>query len=134
MANLVIPAKLENLEKMFVFLREAAKAKGFDDKEVNRLQLACEEALVNVISYAYPEGNGDIEIRCESQSNGLEVKIIDSGIAFDPLSLADPDINAPLEQRKIGGLGVFLIKKIMDKVYYERAGNQNILTLFKTKN
>jgi len=131
MANLILPAKLENLEKMFAFIHQAAASQGFDQEKSNKIQLACEEALVNVINYAYSGKIGDLEIICENKEKGLEIQIIDCGVAFDPLSLASPDINAPIEERRVGGLGVFLMRKIMDEVTYQRIGEHNILKLVK---
>ncbi len=131
MERIILPAKLENLEKMFAFLREGASKQGFDAKMTSRIQLACEEALVNVINYAYPDKNGNLEITYDNRESGLQIEIIDNGIAFDPLSLPDPDITAPMEERRIGGLGIFMMKKIMDCVTYRRDAERNILTLVK---
>ncbi|MFA6216951.1 MAG: SpoIIE family protein phosphatase [Candidatus Omnitrophota bacterium] len=133
MERLSIQAKLENLEKMFSFIREASLRHGFDSEHVNKIQLASEEALVNVISYAYPQGSGDLEIIISNKETCMEIEISDSGIPFDPLSLPEPDILAPIEERKVGGLGIFMIRKIMDEVRYKRDKERNILTLVKTK-
>jgi serine phosphatase RsbU (regulator of sigma subunit)/anti-sigma regulatory factor (Ser/Thr protein kinase) len=131
MERLVLPAKLENLEKMFAFVREGAGRQGFIPEHIDKIQLACEEALVNVISYAYPGKTGDVEITYLNNDAFLEISLIDSGIPFDPLSLPEPDIHAPMEARKIGGLGIFMIRKIMDEVRYKRDNDRNILTLVK---
>jgi serine phosphatase RsbU (regulator of sigma subunit)/anti-sigma regulatory factor (Ser/Thr protein kinase) len=131
MERLVLPAKLENLEKMFAFIREGASRQGFIQEHIDKIQLACEEALVNVISYAYPGKTGDVEITYLNNPSFLEISLIDSGIPFDPLSLPEPDIHAAMEDRKIGGLGIFMMKKIMDEVRYQRDGERNILTLVK---
>ena len=131
MEKAVFGAKLADLDTMFDFIRAGAGRQGFAAEQVNKIQLACEEALVNVINYAYPGSEGDLEIMVENKQNGLDVTISDSGIAFDPLSLPDPDITAPMEKRRVGGLGIFMIKKIMDKVAYRRENNRNILTLTK---
>ncbi|MFA5099258.1 MAG: SpoIIE family protein phosphatase [Candidatus Omnitrophota bacterium] len=131
MERLVLPAKIENLEKMFAFIREGAGRQGFIQEHIDKIQLACEEALVNVISYAYPGKSGDVEITYLNNASFLEISIIDSGIPFDPLSLPDPDIRASMGDRKIGGLGIFMMKKIMDEVRYKRDGERNILTLVK---
>ncbi len=100
------------------------------------LLIATEEALVNIISYAYPDGNGSIEITHNIENSAEEgrrlvIQIIDWGVAFDPLSLPDPDIEAPIEEREIGGLGVYMMRNIMDKTLYKREGDRNILTLVK---
>lgn len=132
MEKLVLPARLENLELMLKFIKEAAAALGFDDKKINQIQLASEEVLVNIINYAYPDKNGNIEINYSvKEPKGLEVEILDWGILFNPLELPQPDITAPIEDRKIGGLGIHLVRKIMDEVSYKREQERNILTFVK---
>jgi serine/threonine-protein kinase RsbW len=131
-AKTTIPAKLENLESMLQFIRNCAEQQGFSKREVNKIQVAAEEALVNVISYAYPDDGGDVEIRCNAKgAEGLVIEIIDWGIPFDPLSLPEPDIEAPPEEREVGGLGIHIMRNIMDEVSYKREGDRNILTLVK---
>ncbi len=132
MEKTVLPAKLENLESMLEFILGKAKTLGFDDKKIYQIQLAAEEVLVNIINYAYPDKNGDIEITITPKENeALEIEIADWGFAFDPLSLPEPDLCAPLEERKIGGLGIYLLRKIMDEVSYKRQDERNILCLVK---
>ncbi len=131
MGHKLFSAKLQHLDEMFAFIREAASRQGFVDEHISKIQLACEEALVNVIKYAYPGKEGDLEITTLNKDTCLEIGIIDAGIPFDPLSLPEPDIRAPLEARKIGGLGIFMMRKIMDEVIYRRDGGHNILTLVK---
>jgi len=127
-----IPAKLENLESMLQFIRNGAEQQEFSGKEINKIQVAAEEALVNVISYAYPDDGGNVEIRCDAKgAEGLVIEIIDWGIPFDPLSLPEPDIEAPPEEREVGGLGIYIMRNIMDEVSYKRDGDLNILTLTK---
>ena len=124
------PAKLENLQKMQAFIRQEAEQCGFAAGELNKIQLAGEEALVNVINYAYPGKEGGLEISCLARNGGMEIEISDSGISFNPLNLPEPDINMPLEQRKIGGLGIYMIRKLMDQVTYSRDGEYNKLKMF----
>jgi len=132
MAKLTFPAELENLQPMLKFIRDGAEELGFESKKMNQVQMASEEALVNIISYAYPDGRGDVEItRSIEEGKGLVIQIVDWGIAFDPLSRPDPDTEASIEERDIGGLGVFMMRNIMDEVHYERAEDRNILTLVK---
>ena len=117
---------------MIRFITEGAEKQGFDDKKIYQVQLASEEVLVNIINYAYPDRDGNIEINYKTTGEkGIEIKIIDSGIPFDPLSLPKPNINIPMEERNIGGLGIHIMLNIMDKVNYKRDQNQNILTLIK---
>lgn len=132
MEKIVLPAKLENLESMLEFINKGATDLGFDNKKINQIRLASEEALVNIINYAYPGKEGDIEITCASkEGKELELKIVDWGIPFNPLTMPEPDITIPLEKRETGGLGVYMIRKIMDEVDYERRQDRNILTLVK---
>lgn len=129
-AKMIFPAKLEDLESMIGFIKDGAGRYGFDDKKIGQIHLASEEALVNIINYAYPDKNGSIEITYDTKEDkGLEIEIIDWGIPFDPLSIPEPDIDAPIKDRTIGGLGIFFIKKLVDEVRYRRDGQRNILTL-----
>jgi len=84
---------------------------------------------LNIYKHSYPEKPGDGEINCNANDNHFIIEIIDSGIPFDMSSLSDPDVTADVDHRKIGGLGVFLIKKLKDEVRYRRENNQNILNL-----
>ena len=132
MPRIQLAAKLENLEPMLVFIKQGAKKLGFDAQKLNRMHLTSEEALVNIINYAYPDKHGNIEITYEVKEDmRFVVEIIDWGIPFDPLSLPKPDVEAPLEKRRVGGLGIYLIRTIMDEVSYRRDQDRNILTLTK---
>ncbi len=135
MSKLTLPAVLKNLDPLMAFITDAAKNRGFDEKKLFHIKLAAEEILVNVINYAYRGEPGDIEVRVDfREDESLVVEIVDRGIAFDPLSLPEPDINAPMEKRRIGGLGIFLVRKLMDEVSYRREEERNILTFIKKKN
>ena len=135
MERITLPAKLENLEAMLKFIQDGASGLGFEAKDVNQIQLVSEEVLVNVINYGYPDKEGDVEIVFSSteDNRGIEIQVIDKGIPFDPLSMPEPNINAPLEERKIGGLGIFLLRRMMDKVNYRREDGCNILNFVKNK-
>ena len=131
--TLALSATLENLEPFMAHVRSFAMAFGVDVKLLHPLELSLEEVLVNVISYAYPkEEKGNIEVSCSWNSReGITIQVVDFGIAFDPLDTPDPDTSLPLEERGIGGLGIFLTKTMMDKVTYERSQGKNILTMGK---
>ncbi|MFC1715600.1 ATP-binding protein [Candidatus Poribacteria bacterium] len=136
MARLTFSAELENLELMLEFIRNGLKELDLSSREINQIQIAAEEPLVNIISYAYPDGNGNIEITYSIEdstedSKKLVIQIVDWGVEFDPLTLPDPDIDAPIEEREIGGLGVYMMRNIMDEVLYKREEDRNILTLVK---
>lgn len=99
------------------------------------VRLAVEEAVVNVIDYAYPEGvEGDIEIKLMTDGNSFRVQIIDSGIPFDPTAQVRADTSLSAEERQIGGLGILLVRELMDSINYERIDGKNILTLSKKYN
>ena len=124
-----LPAKLENLERWMNAVSECARKQGFDQKKTSKIELALEEALVNICKYSYPEEPGNAEVSCKQDNSRFIIEIVDSGIPFDMTSLPSPDITSGVEQRKIGGLGIFLIKKMVDEVDYRREGNFNILNL-----
>ena len=131
--TLVLSAKLENLESFLAHVRSFASGCGVDVNLLIPVELSLEEVLVNVISYAYPkEESGTIEVGCswDSQQN-LTIQVGDCGAAFDPLAKPDPDTSLSLEERGIGGLGIFLTKKMMDQVSYGRSHGKNILTMVK---
>jgi len=121
MSSIQLPAKIENMGLLVQFISDIARKIGFSGKRVKEIELATEEALVNIINYAYPDHSGDIRVTCtQDPSKAFVIKIEDTGIAFDILSLKDPDISAGISDREVGGLGVFLIRKLMDKVQYHR--------------
>lgn len=134
MKTIRLPARIENLESFTRFLSEFLLANGFSGERVQEIELAAEEALVNVIRYAYPEKTGDLEIRCQDEGDGaLTMEFEDSGVEFDPTSLPDPDLKLSISEREIGGLGVFLIRKMVNEVRHRREGDRNILTFVVRK-
>jgi len=127
--NIKLPAKLENLGRWMEAVSECAKEQGFDQKKIGKIELALEEALVNICNYSYPEEPGSAEVSCKQDNRRFIIEIVDSGIPFDMTSLPAPDVTSSIEKRKIGGLGIFLIKKMVDGVKYRRKGSLNILNL-----
>ncbi len=115
------------------FLEEELEKRGAGRKETMSLALALEEAFVNVAHYAY-EGfkePGKVRIALDFKDDIVDVILEDSGIEFDPLKNTDPDVTARAEDRRIGGLGIFMIKKSTDGLFYERKNGRNILTMRK---
>ena len=101
-------------------------------KELFALRLVCEELVVNVVDYAYPEEvEGWMDIEIERDDESIIIRFKDGGVPFNPLEREMPDTTLPLEERRIGGLGIFLTIKKMDEVKYEYVDNQNILTIKK---
>lgn len=99
-----------------------------DPSQVFQLNLALEEAVVNVIDYAY-EGEGVMDVNVDKRDGELVFILIDSGKEFNPTEKTDPDITLSAEERQIGGLGIFLVQQIMSSVEYERKEEKNILTM-----
>lgn len=98
----------------------------------NTINLVCEEIVVNIVSYAYPDNKNEyLQVIIQNDGINLTIRFIDSGIPFNPLNAKDPDINLPLEERAIGGLGIYLVKQLMDDVTYEYTDKKNILTIQK---
>ena len=128
--ELRVEAKVENLQQVVTFatatLTEACPA-----RERMHIELVTEEIFVNIANYAYPEPGGFVTIRRRGGEGpeGLTLTFIDGGVPYDPLRRADPDLTLSAEDRPIGGLGVFLVKKIVDEAHYEYKEGKNILTV-----
>jgi serine/threonine-protein kinase RsbW len=125
-----LPATIENLRYFLQHVSHCASRMDFTRERLNEIELAVEEALVNIIRYAYPTQTGYIEVKCDPVNGcGIEIVIEDEGISFDIQTLPDPDLSANLMSRKTGGLGVFFIRKMTNEVRYHRDGKRNVLTL-----
>lgn len=136
LSHIKLPARLEYLQTFVDFVSSCAGEQGFSQKRINEIELATEEALVNIFNYAYKEREGEVEIICKlDKNNNFILEIVDSGFPFNVLSVEDPDITADISERQIGGLGVLLMKKLTDSVQYRYEGDKNILSLivFKDK-
>lgn len=124
--------EMENIEKLAVFVEETCEAVNFDMETTMQINLAIEEAVVNIINYAYPKNvKGIINVVAQANDNRLKFVISDKGRPFDPTARQEINTNLPIEDRQIGGLGIHLIRKIMDSINYERIDDENILTLRK---
>ena len=133
--TLTLTNDLSTIPQLNEFLDLIFEEVGVDMEVCMSLNLAMEEAVVNVIDYAYPQGtSGSIDINVLADEDSIVFVITDSGIPFDPTAAKEVDTTLPLEERPIGGLGIHLIRKIMDDVSYERRDNKNILTLRKNIN
>ena len=130
--KLTLPNNIEQIPKLSEFIDSICEKFCIDMETTMSLNLALEEAVVNVMSYAYPEGTiGDVDIEVVKGPQYLDFIISDSGKPFDPTTKEDPDTNLSVEERPIGGLGIHIIRQIMDSVHYERKENRNYLTLRK---
>jgi serine/threonine-protein kinase RsbW len=123
-----VPASRGNLNRLIDFIVGFAERHGFDHQRTWELELVADEVFMNIIDYAYPQQKGDIEVKClYDQHRGLSMEITDNGIPFNPLAYSDSDIGAV----KKNGFGIVLIRRLIDKIDYERAGDSNRLTLTK---
>jgi anti-sigma regulatory factor (Ser/Thr protein kinase) len=123
-----------NLANISNFVVENAEAAGLNEKAVYAVQLAVDEACTNIIEHAYGgEGKGDIWIKCEVRTGGLEVEIRDKGKPFNPEKVPKPKVGIPLEEFGPRGAGVFLMRKLMDDVQFEFFEKETVLRMMKRK-
>ena len=134
LSQIKLPAILENLNLFIESASHCARAQGFGPERVSEIELALEEALVNIVSYSYPEKNGDVEVACSiDDENRFVIDIMNWGVPFNPLSSNEPGLIPDISKRKVGGLGIFMIKQLMDDVKYRFEDNKNTLTLVANK-
>jgi len=129
---LILRNDVNELSRVQLFLESLEEAGNVPSSLLMPLNLVLEEALTNIIFYAYEPGTvNEIRLDFVTYADRLEITLTDSGKPFDPTVSPDPDISLSAEDRPIGGLGIFLIRKLMDTVDYQRKNEQNILTLSK---
>lgn len=122
-------ATLEHLLLVTEFVEECADYFDLAAQKKFAAQVVVEEAFVNICSYAYPEGSGEVELACGADGDAFVLEIADRGSPFDVLSLPEPDTTLDIMDREIGGLGVHFIRKLSDSVSYRRENGQNILRM-----
>jgi len=131
MITKVFPASVDALDSVNDFLDEEFEKYDVPMRTAIQMKVATEEIFVNVASYAYGSGAGTVQLDLDISDGVITLRFTDSGMYFDPLTRPDPDITLSAEERGIGGLGIFMVKKTMDEVDYRYENNQNILTLVK---
>jgi sigma-B regulation protein RsbU (phosphoserine phosphatase) len=130
--RLILQHNVQQVTQLASFVSEVCEAVGLDMATTMKINLAIEEAVVNVMNYAYPVGNvGDVNIEAQADNNQLEFIISDSGRPFNPTTQQEADTALNAEERPIGGLGIHLVRNIMDSINYERVNGNNILKLIK---
>ena len=130
--SITLPNDITAVPQLSSFVDNVCSRLNIDGSTVMQMNLALEEAVVNVMNYAYPKGSkGDVDIRALCDGAQMKFVLIDSGTPFDPTKHQTPDVQLSADERAIGGLGIFLVTQIMDNVSYERRNEKNILTLCK---
>jgi len=131
-SELTVEATLDNVAVAMDYVGEQAEKLPFSQKAINQIKIAVDELVSNVARYAYGEHEeGTVSVYVSSDEKGMSVRITDSGIPYNPLEKEDPDISLSADERGIGGLGIFLVKKTMDEIEYTYKDNRNILTFRK---
>ena len=132
MSKNTFPARFEFLDEIREFVALVARTGGFTEKEIYSLQLAADEAASNIIEHAYEDiPDAFIEMTCDMQDDMIVITMHDTGHSFDPSRVKKPNIKADLAHRQVGGLGIYLMRKLMDHVSYEsnaRTGNLLVMT------
>ena len=130
--ELKISADVANLDRVLEFVESRLEANDASMKSTIQINVAVEEIYVNIAHYAYGDSTGDAIIQVSFKDRDVHITFIDSGMPYDPLAKPDPDVTLPAEEREIGGLGIYMVKKSMDDVIYKRDGDKNVLTLVKS--
>ena len=130
--NLTLPNDVQEVPRLAAFVEDICEVAGIDMGTTMKMNLAIEEAVVNVMNYAYPSGvKGEVRIEAGVREGYVEFVISDDGTPFNPTVVEDADTTLSAEDRQIGGLGIFLVKHFMDIVEYKYVDGQNVLTLRK---
>ena len=127
----IFEAKRDNLNEVLEFVENELLSHGCSMKLIMPINISVEEIFVNIASYAYEPETGDAVVDVDFVDDDVVITFADTGMEFDPLAKADPDVTADAESRDIGGLGIFMVKKYMDKCEYERKDNTNIFIMRK---
>ena len=131
--EITIESDITEIPAVSASLEEVMHAHGFSTDDILDTQLAVEEVITNIINHGYKNTIGEIIISCRINLDLAEVRIRDNAPRFDPLSLPEPKLEGTIQDRKIGGLGVFLIRQVMDEISYQYENGQNILVMIKRK-
>ena len=133
MKELTVDAAVENIPAVTAFVEEQLEQYNCPTKAQMQIDIAIDELFSNIAQYAYTPKTGKATVRVEVTENPMVVAItfIDNGVPYDPLAKEDPNVSLPADERQIGGLGIFMVKKSMDEINYEYKNGQNILTIKK---
>ena len=132
-AELTIRSDINEIPRVSELIESVMRARNFSDENILDTQLAVEEVVTNAIVHGYGDAGGEILVSCRADDKAIEIRVEDHAAPFDPLSLPDPDIAADIDDRKIGGLGIFLTRQVMDDIRYRYEDYKNILVLTKKR-
>jgi serine/threonine-protein kinase RsbW len=132
-ASLTIPSDINEIPRVSELIESVMQGQGFLNEDILDTQLAVEEVVTNVIVHGYGNAGGEILVACRADGRAIEIRIEDHAAPFDPRSLPEPDINADIDEREIGGLGIFLTRQVMDDIQYRYENDKNILILTKKR-
>lgn len=133
MAEITVTATVDNLDRVLAFVDRQMELAGCSARLMTQVDMAVEEVFVNIAHYAYHPEEGEASVRCEAGGEPFRITVgfADSGRPFNPLEHENPDVTVNAGQRQIGGLGIYMAKKLMDEIEYEYRDGKNILTLRK---
>jgi len=131
--SLRIPADLQEIAILSERIEATMAKEGFSEGDILDTQLAVEESVTNIILHGYGEAGGEIAIDIQVDPDQITIELADQASPFDPLSLPEPDLEADIDDRQIGGLGIFLTRKLMNAVTYRFEDGKNILTMVKKR-
>lgn len=128
MDKLLLPAKTASLDAFFELVLRKVEYLGLTEEMTFNIKLVLEEVLTNIIFYAYPDGEGEMEVKCSIENDEkLCLTMVDRGVPFNPLDHAPPDLSSDLSDRNIGGMGIHLFRQLADEVHYRREEDKNML-------
>ncbi len=131
LAEQTFPGQLNQLARIGEFVAEAARQMDMDDRDIFAIQMAVDEAATNVMLHGYDEDKGSLRVTCWQRADDFVVEIRDRGRPFDPNAVPEPDLYSPLEERREGGLGIYLMRRMMDQVDFSREGDVNVVCMVR---
>ena len=131
--EMAIGSDIEKIPAVSLRLEKAMGVYGFSAEEILDTRLAIEEVITNIIIHGYKKAGGEIHLSCRFTGNRIEIEIADSAPRFDPLSIPEPELEGDIDERKIGGLGMYLVRQLMDEISYRYENGKNILILEKRR-
>jgi sigma-B regulation protein RsbU (phosphoserine phosphatase) len=129
--EITLPAALDSLDQLLEWIETALRAYACPSRIIRQLMMVAEEIFVNIANYAYAGTSGEATVRAGKAGEALALQFEDAGTAFNPLDWPKPKLKGSIEERNIGGLGIYLVKTTTDHAAYQRLGEKNQLTIYK---